>query len=76
MKKVYCKNCLFDLGRHAVACHPFDYSFSKSYGGYVRDYKTSTSINRVQCNKDNNCLYYERKLWKFWLKYYPRKEDK
>ena len=76
MKKVYCKNCLFDYGRHATTCHPFDYSFSKSYGGYIRDYKTSTSINRAECNKDNNCSYYERKLWKFWLKYYPRKEDK
>lgn len=76
MKKVYCKNCIFDMGRAVDICHPFNYKKQRWYGGYVRDYKTSIPINRIECNKDNNCSYYERKLWKFWLKYYPRKEEK
>jgi len=66
-RKVFCKNCLFDYGRHAETCHPFFYVKSKWYGGYVRDYKTSIPIKRSDCNKDNNCPYYEKNRWRFWV---------
>ena len=89
MKKVYCINCKFDKSGFGVEydfCKPYLGKLTKKtviVDDFYEEYhviKSTEPEPKSQCmsviNKENDCIYYQRKWWRFWLKYYPRKENK
>jgi len=66
MNKVYCDNCKWGKDNSPL--------YKNQYCNYVlfkmKDYRGEqtkrSTINYL--NKDNDCPYYKRKWWKFWVK--------
>ena len=76
--KVYCKNCKWFVTTWRSCHHPdfktpreartkehsqadgLPYNEKIEFFGILGDYK--------EYNRNNNCPYYQRKWWKFWLK--------
>lgn len=54
MKKVFCKNCKY-------------YIDNVCYYALVDVEDKKLRIVKLE-NKNNDCKYYERKWWKFWIK--------
>lgn len=65
MKKVYCKNCrhLCKVFRNNCCIHPVHADFGMLGG--LDGVKGGKDI--LEINKNNNCSYYDRKWWKFWV---------
>ena len=57
--KVYCENCKYfkETNNYFLGC-----------GGFIDRYCKFYSIDCEKINRNNNCLYYKRKWWKFWVK--------
>ena len=74
MKKVYCKNCKY-YRRETLTGNPYC-GASKKYGKMLHSkdnfLEKSKSFREVwfadEINKNNDCPYYKRKWWKFWIK--------
>ena len=74
MKKIYCKNCKY---WYEMSNYYFLIGDHCSYELFKKNKKISeitgqsrgshTSINFEEENKNNNCPYYKKKWWKFWL---------
>ncbi|TET24501.1 MAG: hypothetical protein E3J76_02820 [Candidatus Aminicenantes bacterium] len=70
--KRYCKNCKFKYWYMTEYCEPWVW-----FGVRVDDYHSPRHLlkrkklgrfMRAEQNKKNNCPYYEKKWWKFWVK--------
>jgi len=71
MRKVYCKNCKF-VEKWRLYCEPWIW-----FGVRVDDHhsprhllgrKNIGRFERAKQNEKNNCPYYKKKWWKFWVK--------
>ena len=59
--EVYCKNCVYDkLGD----C--FYHSITHQWGEALKIARNHREMSLV-LNKRNNCQYYKRKWWRFWV---------
>jgi len=58
MKKIYCKNCEFEHGD--LVCY-WDALL------LLKEELTRKKI-KAYLNEKNDCKYYRRKWWKFWVK--------
>ncbi len=70
MGKIYCKNCRFykeycdDMCGKTWCSHPICYKYKDE-----QESRKKVRVNDYdRLNKNNNCFYYERKWWKFWIK--------
>lgn len=67
-KEVHCKNCKWD--RDFSSYTKFQKKFCKYISGRIRSY-FGEQLQRSTVdylNKNNDCPYYKRKWWKFWVK--------
>jgi len=68
--KVFCEDCKWEIGRRFCICRKIisshkvktDNYYSKGFHIFER------KAEPEKCNKENNCKYYKRKWWKFWIK--------
>ena len=63
MKEVYCKNCEFEHGY--LVCY---WDAIQLLREEIMDAKKDAEIEKKEyLNERNNCKYYKRKWWKFWV---------
>lgn len=77
MEKVYCKNCKWywaikktERGSRSLYtyyyCDPCStIKYSSGILGFAEDYNLEDLFNCSEHNKNNDCIYYKRKWWKF-----------
>ena len=69
-KKVYCEDCKYSYTKQEID-HEKTISFQQTYNVPYKDlnffYKWITICKLKKTNKDNNCRFYKRKWWKFWI---------
>jgi len=66
MKKVYCKNCIWNkrfLEPKELCQYPNIKFFNKK-----TDVVPLNIALKIELNEKDNCSYYSRKWWKFWVK--------
>lgn len=66
--KIYCKNCKWD--RDFSAYNKFQKKYCnyiiKNIGYYRGEQRRLSTVEYL--NKNNDCPFYKRKWWKFWVK--------
>lgn len=69
--KVYCKHCKWRIWGLTNLCRPKPFPNLRS--AWISDDDTYYSkidyrkIRAYKMNENNNCTYYKRKWWKFWV---------
>ncbi len=63
MKKVYCCNCKWYEDWIIQCKHPMNFTYKDHFFGISKERKSSPAI----MNQKNNCEFYKRKWWKFWV---------
>lgn len=71
LQKVYCENCRYWHAVRAwgVLSQIGNCYYRKYYSSFVshKDFEYPFHGKEGEQNKDNDCKYYKRKWWKFWI---------